>query len=116
MVATDNPHITLGELITKARKESGLSQAELATAIRKGRNTIGRYELNLTVPRADVLNAIATVTGAAYLVRNISGLDIPNPRWSPAQAGEAAIQQLDLPFEEAAERVFHDVELLAQVA
>lgn len=50
---------TIGSRIKKERKRAGMTQAELAKKICKGKSTVQKYELNIVSPSADVLQLFA---------------------------------------------------------
>jgi transcriptional regulator with XRE-family HTH domain len=79
-----------GELIRKARRESGLSQAELARRAGMPRSVLSAYEHGHRQP---AVAALARITAAAGLEIKVGppavGLDV-------ARAGEILVQVLDL--------------------
>jgi transcriptional regulator with XRE-family HTH domain len=79
-----------GELIRKARRESGLSQAELARRARMPRSVLSAYEHGHRQP---AVAALARITAAAGLEINVGP---PTSRQDLARAGEILAQVLDL--------------------
>lgn len=75
---------TLGNLITKARKDAGLSQDELAALIKRARKTISRWETGPWEPRMRDLRLIAAATSAPWLVSNLSDLLSQKREWFTA--------------------------------
>lgn len=60
-------HETLGELIARKRQEKGLSQRELAAAVKVSNSTIARLERNeITLPGSDLIRAMANELGLDY--------------------------------------------------
>lgn len=57
------PIWTVGERLAKARKATGLTQAQFAERIGIARSSVANYELDVTMPRRLVLNAWAHETG-----------------------------------------------------
>ncbi len=62
----------LGDNIKKLRKQKGLTQEDLATELHIVRQTISKWEKNLSVPDADLLEKIALVleTDVQYLLKS----------------------------------------------
>lgn len=67
----------LSENIKKYRKEQKLSQEELAVQIHVVRQTLSKWENNLSVPDADQLISLADVLGVS--VNTLLGTELENP-------------------------------------
>lgn len=67
----------LSENIKKYRKEQKLSQEELAVQIHVVRQTLSKWENNLSVPDADQLISLAEVLGVS--VNTLLGTELENP-------------------------------------
>ena len=67
----------LSENIKKYRKEQKLSQEELAVKIHVVRQTLSKWENNLSVPDADQLISLADVLGVS--VNTLLGTELENP-------------------------------------
>lgn len=63
MTITEYPVWTVGDRLTKAREWAGMTQADIAAALKIGRRSIVRYESSETPPRPVVI-AYSAVTGA----------------------------------------------------
>jgi transcriptional regulator with XRE-family HTH domain len=79
-----------GDLIRQARRESGLSQAELARRAGMPRSVLNAYERHHRQPGVDALARIARAAGLE--VR----MGPPADRVDPARAGRILVQVLDL--------------------
>lgn len=60
---TTSPLETMGERIQQLRKNTGLTQADLAKKIAISHTQMARYEIKNIYPPADVLKALADVFG-----------------------------------------------------
>jgi transcriptional regulator with XRE-family HTH domain len=58
--------MTIGERITSLRKESGMTQTDLANKIHAARNTVTNYETGVRVPNDMALNSIADAFGVRF--------------------------------------------------
>jgi transcriptional regulator with XRE-family HTH domain len=58
--------MTIGERITSLRKESGITQTDLANKIHAARNTVTNYETGVRVPNDMALNSIADAFGVRF--------------------------------------------------
>jgi transcriptional regulator with XRE-family HTH domain len=79
-----------GELIRGVRRESGLSQAELARRAGMPRSVLNAYEHHHRQPGVDALARIALAAGMEVRV------ELPAQRLDPARAGRILEQVLDL--------------------
>lgn len=79
-----------GELIRRARLESGLSQAELARRADMPRSVLNAYERHHRQPGVDSLARIARAAGMEVRMEQ------PVDRVDPARAGRILVQVLDL--------------------
>lgn len=59
---------SLSRRFAQERKRLGLSQADIADAIGKTREMIGRYERGLAIPGGDVLMSLATIGMDVYYI------------------------------------------------
>ncbi len=58
---------TLGDIIARKRQQKGISQRELATAVKVSNSTIARLERNeITLPGSELLRALARVLELDY--------------------------------------------------
>jgi transcriptional regulator with XRE-family HTH domain len=90
-IAVDASGRVAGELIGKMRRESGLSQAELARRASMPRSVLSAYEHGHRQPAVAALARIAAAAGMKVSVGlpQAGGLDV-------ARAGEILAQVLDL--------------------
>lgn len=58
--------MTVGERIINLRKESGMTQTDLAKKIHAARNTVTNYETGVRVPNDMALNSIADTFGVRF--------------------------------------------------
>ena len=57
-----------GENLKTLRKQKGFSQEELATRLHVVRQTISKWEKNLSVPDADTLIRLAEILGVSAII------------------------------------------------
>ena len=67
----------LGERIRQIRKQKGITQEELAFRLHVVRQTVSKWEKNLSVPDAEMLSALADELEVS--VNDLLGADIPEP-------------------------------------
>jgi transcriptional regulator with XRE-family HTH domain len=79
-----------GDLIAQARRESGLSQAELARRAGMPRSVLNAYERHRRQPGVDALARIARAAGLEVRIGR------PLDRIDPHRAGRILVQVLDL--------------------
>lgn len=79
-----------GDLIAQARRESGLSQAELARRAGMPRSVLNAYERHHRQPGVDALARIARAAGLEVRIGR------PADRIDPDRAGRILVQVLDL--------------------
>jgi transcriptional regulator with XRE-family HTH domain len=79
-----------GDLIRQARRESGLSQAELARRAGMPRSVINAYERHHRQPGVDALGRIARAAGMEVRIGPLAD------RVDPFRAGRILVQVLDL--------------------
>lgn len=74
MSTTPAPRWTLGERIRKARLDAALDQTQLAQRLGIARQTLSRWESDLTGPRVADLRRLADLTGvpAAWLLGEVT--------------------------------------------
>ena len=89
LLASDTRQLA-GDLIRQARRESGLSQAELARRAEMPRSVLNAYERHHRQPGVDALARIARAAGLEVRVGP------PAARLDPARAGRILGQVLDL--------------------
>ncbi len=77
----------LGDTIAALRKQQGLSQQALADRIFVVRQTISKWEKNLSVPDADALTRLADALGTT--VEALLGGAIPNEEPTPSDIAAA---------------------------
>ena len=71
----------LGENIKAARKSKGLTQDEIAGRLNVVRQTVSKWEKNLSVPDADMLERLSDILGVE--IRMLLGCDpVPNDKIS----------------------------------
>lgn len=58
---------SIGELLKRERKKSGLTQAQLAELLGVHRTLIGQYERGVRVPKAGTIQRIANALNIPYL-------------------------------------------------
>ena len=58
----------LGENIKSARESKGMTQQELADRLNVVRQTVSKWEKNLSVPDADLLNKIGTILNVDIMI------------------------------------------------
>ena len=58
--------MTVGERIINLRKESGMTQTDLAKKIHAARNTVTNYETGVRIPNDMALNSIADTFGVRF--------------------------------------------------
>ena len=58
----------LGENIKSARESKGMTQQELADKLNVVRQTVSKWEKNLSVPDADLLNKIGTILNVDIMI------------------------------------------------
>jgi len=90
--------MTLGEKIQALRKQSGMSQEQLAERITISRQAISRWELNESVPDVDNIIQLSDVFGVStdYLLKN--GVPAPGdfaPRPNSNDSSDAATSHHD---------------------
>ncbi len=83
-------HQLAGDLIRQARRESGLSQAELARRAGMHRSVVNAYERHHRQPSVDALARIARAAGLEVRIGP------PTERVDPVRAGRILVQVLDL--------------------
>ena len=78
--------MTLGEKIQALRKQSGMSQEQLAERITISRQAISRWELNESIPDADNIVQLSRIFGVStdYLLKkgdyiDLTGVDYDRP-------------------------------------
>ena len=96
------PEWSLGDRLRKARRQSGLTQAQMADRLGEKDSTYAAWELDLSGPRgADKLLKVAKrvqmATGVA--AGFILGLDEPGPRSGPDGGGLPHLDSNQKPFD-----------------
>jgi putative transcriptional regulator len=84
----DNP--MFGDTVKTLRKQRGFSQEELASRLHVVRQTVSRWEKNLSVPDAETLTRLAEVLEVP--VAQLLGS--PSSETSPTEGTEAVVEQL----------------------
>jgi putative transcriptional regulator len=79
-----------GDTVKTLRKQRGFSQEELASRLHVVRQTVSRWEKNLSVPDAETLTRLAEVLEVP--VAQLLGS--PSSETSPTEGTEAVVEQL----------------------
>lgn len=79
--ATDLPHWTLGERMSKARESAGMTRRQMADELRVSERTIRNYEGEHTRVTRDTVMAYAAITGVpVWWIEADGGSATPAPR------------------------------------
>ena len=71
----DHPSYSLGEMLAKARRDAGLEQEAVATALGVSRPLVSKWERDRAVPDVREYRLLAVTTGARWL------LDLSGQNW-----------------------------------
>lgn len=78
--------MSVGEVLKKLRKERGLTQSDVATALHVNRSTYTKYEIGTNVPNIEQLKAISVIF-------NVSVDDILKPEPKTREEAHVVIQK-----------------------
>ena len=82
--------MSIGARIKHARKEAGLSQADLATQVGRSQSAVAEWETGETAPRRNIVEKIAFSLGVSVHWLEIGGADDPHRPYDMRRGGEVS--------------------------
>ncbi len=83
--------MSIGERIKHARKEAGLSQADLAKYVGRSQSAVAEWETGETAPRRNIVEKIASSLGVSVHWLELGGVDDPRRPYDPRLASEVSL-------------------------
>ncbi len=78
--------MSIGERIKHARKNAGLSQADLASQVGRSQSAVAEWETGETAPRRNIVEKIASSLGVSALWLEIGGANDQQRSFEPVQS------------------------------